>query len=220
MTEPDGAFTSIDDRVGVNLRAYRDAAGLSQEELAQRMAERGFGFSQATVWKIESGNRPIKISEAVALADALDLRAWDSLTQDPTRAWHQIQLGHWHRAAAAAYEQLKTAATAYIDTQLNLTVVIRDAQDAGLTVSDLWSSWLNTPAERAVIEARIEDDNREAAAVRIDEEVDRVLQALRDHGHEAILDPAEIEADEDPEPRPSGEGAAAADGRLAQQEVD
>ena len=32
---------------------------------------------------------------------------------------------------------MKDAAAAYIETQVNLTFVIRDAQDAGLAISDL-----------------------------------------------------------------------------------
>jgi hypothetical protein len=31
------------------------------------MAEREFGFTQATIWKIERDQRPVRISEAVAL---------------------------------------------------------------------------------------------------------------------------------------------------------
>ena len=195
MAGSDESFTSIDERVGVNLRAYREAAGLSQEELAQRMVERGFGFSQATVWKIESGNRPVKVSEAVAFADALDLRGWQSLTQDPTQARHQVQINHWHRAAAASYKQLKDTAAAYIETQVNLTFVIRDAQDAGMAISDVWTSWLSVPAERAVIEARIEGDDEDEVGARVAEQVDDILRVLREHGHEAVLDPARIEQD-------------------------
>jgi hypothetical protein len=36
-----------------------------------KRTDRGFGFGQATIWKIESGQRPVKASELVALADCL-----------------------------------------------------------------------------------------------------------------------------------------------------
>ena len=63
MSEADAVFPNIDHHVATNVRAFRERNSLSQEELAQRMSERGFGFSQATIWKIESGQRPVKISE-------------------------------------------------------------------------------------------------------------------------------------------------------------
>jgi transcriptional regulator with XRE-family HTH domain len=84
----EGTFADIDQNIAANLRTHREADGISQDGLAQQMADRGFGFSQATIWKIESGQRPVKASELVALADALEVRAWDltaaaSLTAGP-----------------------------------------------------------------------------------------------------------------------------------------
>ena len=71
MTALVDQYKDIDQNIAANLRTYREAGSVSQEELAQRMASRGFGFSQATIWKIESGQRPVRASELVALADCL-----------------------------------------------------------------------------------------------------------------------------------------------------
>ncbi len=71
MAARDDRYTDIDQSIAANLRTYREAGNISQDELAQRMADRGFGFSQATIWKIESGQRPVRASELVALADSL-----------------------------------------------------------------------------------------------------------------------------------------------------
>ena len=71
MAARDDRYTDIDQNIAANLRTYREAGNISQDELAQRMADRGFGFSQATIWKIESGQRPVRASELVALADSL-----------------------------------------------------------------------------------------------------------------------------------------------------
>jgi transcriptional regulator with XRE-family HTH domain len=43
------------------------------------MADRGFGFSQATIWKIERGERPVRASELVALAGSLGVMSATSL---------------------------------------------------------------------------------------------------------------------------------------------
>ena len=55
-----------------NLRARREAIGLTQAELAARLQRLGHAFVQQTVAKIESGNRPIRLDEAVALALATE----------------------------------------------------------------------------------------------------------------------------------------------------
>ena len=185
-------FVDLDRNVATNVRMARETAGLSQDELAERMTERGFGFSQATVWKIEQGRRPLRISEAVALADALDIRGWRDLTFDPGRAEHGRVLHRARLAAADAYKQVKEAADAYIQTQVALTLAVRNATDAGFSVTELHTSWLETPPERAVIEARIEGDTEDEARDRLDAAVDAVLQALRERGHEAVFDPAAV----------------------------
>lgn len=45
--------------------------GLSQETVAQRMRERGHSFQQQTILKIEKGDRPLRLAEAVQLVDVL-----------------------------------------------------------------------------------------------------------------------------------------------------
>ena len=121
MGDRDDRYKDIDRNIAANLRAYREARSISQEELAQRMADRGFGFSQATVWKIESGQRPVRASELMALADSLGsvpcrrtLPA--SLTRPGTRS-------SWTRPtanASRAYCAVKEAAAAYLEAQVEL----------------------------------------------------------------------------------------------------
>ena len=55
----------------VNVRARRDALGMSQEALARAMADLGFRYHQATVYKIESGARMVPVDEAFALGRLL-----------------------------------------------------------------------------------------------------------------------------------------------------
>jgi transcriptional regulator with XRE-family HTH domain len=193
MAARDDRFTGIDQNIAANLRLYREAGDISQEELAQRMTDRGFGFGQATIWKIESGQRPVRASELVALADALDTLSVISLTREPGAARHQLQLQQAHRNAHGAYRALKEAAAAYLHAQLELVVAAREAHDAGVAVTDLHTSWLDTPAERAVIEARVEADEEEAQALRVDDAVDKVLGALRTTGYKPTLRIEDVE---------------------------
>jgi transcriptional regulator with XRE-family HTH domain len=55
------------------LRAARGEHGLTQLDVADEMAHRGFRWSQPTVAKVENGRRPLSLAEARALMDILGL---------------------------------------------------------------------------------------------------------------------------------------------------
>jgi transcriptional regulator with XRE-family HTH domain len=62
----------LDALIGKNLARLR--GDLSQADLAKAMKEHGFKWSQATVWAIEKGDRPLRLAEAQHLAEILKLR--------------------------------------------------------------------------------------------------------------------------------------------------
>ena len=193
MGARDDRFTGIDQNIAAGVRAYREAAGVSQEELAQRMSDRGFGFSQATVWKIESGQRPVKASELVALASSLDVLSPMDLTSEPGTAGHRAQMRQAVTRAYDAYGTLKAAAADYIEAQYEVLVAARHAHDDGVTVTELDTSWLSTPPEEAVIQARIETYRADAEVDHVSDEVGKVLAALRTAGYEPLLRIEDIE---------------------------
>jgi len=60
--------------VGMNLRALREAAGLTQAELGQAMVKLGFPWqSRQTVAEVEAGRRHAALEELVALAAYFDM---------------------------------------------------------------------------------------------------------------------------------------------------
>src|SRR5690348_14775254 len=120
VTDPSGR---LDVRTGVIpvTDAYPDDE-TTPDMLAQRMADRGFGFSQATIWKIERGQRPVRASELVALADSLRVMLVTRLTDKPEVARHQVWLDQANRKAHHVYEILKEAAADYLDAQVELVV--------------------------------------------------------------------------------------------------
>lgn len=62
----------VDRLIGSRLVDLRSSSGVSQAYLAREMVGRGFSkWSQATVWSVEAGRRPIRLSEAIALATIL-----------------------------------------------------------------------------------------------------------------------------------------------------
>jgi transcriptional regulator with XRE-family HTH domain len=183
-----GPYKSIDQNIAANVRAYREAGGISQEELAQRMTDFGFGFSQATIWKIESGQRPVRASELIALADAIgaDGLTPTALAREPEATRHTIALKQTNAAARTAYYAVKEAAAAYLEAQAQLLFAAREAHDAGLTVTELHTSWLSVLPEEAVIEARVDAGNEEGLSEQLSDEVSKVLAALRSSGYEPV----------------------------------
>lgn len=182
----------VDQNFGRNVRAYREAAQVSQEELARRMTERGYGFSQATVWKIEQNKRDVRIGEAVALADALDLSPWLTLTTEPRQFALEMNIDRASRRVHELYAELKAAAHAYLEAQLHLAVSVREATDAGHAVSEFRRTYLDTPAEQAAVEARIEAEHADQDRERIDDTIIKVVDALQAQGYAAMIDPDDI----------------------------
>jgi transcriptional regulator with XRE-family HTH domain len=193
MTALEDRFKDIDQNIAANLRTYREAGSISQEDLAQRMADRGFGFSQATIWKIETGQRPVRASELIALAHCLGSISAASLTYKPEAARHQVELEQASRNAHHAYQALKEAAAEYLQAQVELVVAARMAHDAGLAVSELHTSWLDTPAEEAVIQARVEADQEAVRSEQVNDALDKILDALRRSGYEPALRIEDVE---------------------------
>ena len=62
----------IDQEFGPTVRLVRQERDMSQEELATAVAKLGYQLSQATIGKIERGDRKVTIGEAEAIARALD----------------------------------------------------------------------------------------------------------------------------------------------------
>jgi transcriptional regulator with XRE-family HTH domain len=61
----------IDQNFGPTVRLVRQERDMSQEELATAVSKLGYQISQATVGKIERGDRKVTIGEAEAIARAL-----------------------------------------------------------------------------------------------------------------------------------------------------
>src|SRR5688572_30629402 len=60
-----------DETIGANIQRFRGS--ISQKEMAARMRDAGWKWSQATVWSVEKGERPLRLAEAVDLGDILQV---------------------------------------------------------------------------------------------------------------------------------------------------
>lgn len=62
----------MDDRViGARAKALRLHAGQKQDQVADYMRAKGCKWSKATVWAVETGERPLKLTEACLLLECL-----------------------------------------------------------------------------------------------------------------------------------------------------
>ena len=63
-------MSTTDSQIGQNLVTLR--GDMSQKDLATRMRTLGWKWSQATVWSVETGERPLRLAEATDLAQILN----------------------------------------------------------------------------------------------------------------------------------------------------
>ncbi len=105
----------LDAFVAENLRALREAASMSQELVATHMSDAGFGFTQATVWKIEDNQRPLKVAECVVLGQILGVPDWSVLALPPRVYRARVAAMAAGRRVTSARLGLKTAVKEYLD---------------------------------------------------------------------------------------------------------
>lgn len=62
---------NVDKYTGRQVQKYREELGMMQAELAAALRDQGVNWSQATLSKVERGERPVRLSEAPTVAKAL-----------------------------------------------------------------------------------------------------------------------------------------------------
>jgi transcriptional regulator with XRE-family HTH domain len=158
-------------RFAENLRTAREDKGVSQVKLAQEMAARGWPWRQQTVTRVESGQRMVRLGEALAVAEILGtsvvmltastrettaVHLLASSTSKVKQSFHEIT--RWTQTLLWNQGQLRTTLASverrdYLDSPL-----VRDVAEEGSEVVEL------TP-EQAVSEARADlEDLHESVA--------------------------------------------------------
>lgn len=92
------SLVEIDDnQIGQNIARLRGA--MSQKDLALAMRDRGHKWSQATVWNVERGERPLRLSEATALVDVLELQSVQSISAPEEEFEYLATVSRLHEAS-------------------------------------------------------------------------------------------------------------------------
>lgn len=151
-------LSEIDRNFGRNLRTARQSAELSQEDLATRVTELGYEVSQATVGKIERGDRKVSIGEAEAFARAIG------------RPLHELMQGRNELTANLVHERLirlrdefATALDAWQVGQQMAAILVSDLKDVSPLMNDLLEEAILESPEDVVLSIQRDHQAENAA---------------------------------------------------------
>lgn len=114
--------TDMDRLIGQNLAALR--GDMPQKALADLMRDRGHKWSQATVWSVEKGDRPLKLTEARDLESVLEvISPWEWFRTEPGLTTVAREVDKLSGARRAAIDELAR----YFRMRMNVWAVLSDA---------------------------------------------------------------------------------------------
>lgn len=155
----------IDELVAWNVRQRRQELGMSQADLAQKMAALGWKYYPQTVHRVESGQRKVTIGEAEALARifgaTVDSLTWpDTVTH--TTAWFSVFI----ERADAAFEQIAAQTRELLLNRERIERGLAEAERRGIAdrddvrkvIADARSVLDNAAPEQAVETGRREHE--------------------------------------------------------------
>jgi transcriptional regulator with XRE-family HTH domain len=123
------------------LREVRQQAGVTQQQLAARMTATGHKVHRSTIAKIELGERPVTIGEAVQLAGLLGIPLMELVTDHgaetererdhAARVEAQIAVRSLQHEAAERYKLLEEQQVLYENTESRLKAAQRRLRELG-----------------------------------------------------------------------------------------
>lgn len=121
-----------DERFIANLRAAREQAGLSHQDMAARMQDRGFdSFVRQTIQRIESGRRGVSVGEGMALAACVGANFMDLAQRSEDARYEGVTVAHAIRRFRESQKQLKTAAGLHAQNRTRLEFAVKRVRGAG-----------------------------------------------------------------------------------------
>lgn len=134
-----------EERFRLSMKTLREELGISQTELAALMKERDFPFHQQTVQRAESGDRPLRLGEAYAIADILksSVPAMSLGVQDP-------RMYIATREVAENADRVRDAVNTFELSRLELALELDSPSGQELPANDYdeISNWLSVTGER------------------------------------------------------------------------
>jgi transcriptional regulator with XRE-family HTH domain len=158
-------------RFAENLRQAREDKGMSQVKLAQEMAARGWPWRQQTVTRVESGQRMVRLGEALAVAEILGTSV-TMLTASTRETTAVYLLASSTSKVKQAFKEITRWTQTLLWNQGQLRTTLREAERHGYPESSLVTEVAAEAAEvvllmpeQAVSEARADlEDLHESVA--------------------------------------------------------
>ena len=159
--------------IGKNMARERERAAVSQQALADHMRGRGWKWSQATVWSVEKGDRPLRLAEAADVSAILGLDGADVLLGQATDAALTDALVT-HRTALLA---LMHAAEEYDAARALVYTAASNAAHEG-RLTEIPVNAIGTTPESVIANAR-EIDARRKDRKMMPDDVGRLIDQLK-----------------------------------------
>lgn len=130
-------MTSNDEHIGQILTLKR--GGMSQQALAESMRSLGWKWSQATVWSIEKGERPLRLAEAADVAAIVGIDVRDFLL-DPVVASYGQELSDAHEGQVKGLEAISLGVLRFLKNTKRLEGLLEEAEVREIDTSEAWIS--------------------------------------------------------------------------------
>lgn len=144
--------------IGRNLARLRGS--MTQQQLADEMRNLGFKWSQSTVWSIEQGTRPIRLTEALALNRVFGVGSETRL------AWPEpmVEVQDRMRAVSEAARQVRESIEELQEKSFELAVVTARHEPGDLgRLYEAVEDWMSYGIPEVVDELRLEQQAERAA---------------------------------------------------------
>lgn len=157
MAEP-RRYTSIGaagQRLAENLRRIRSTRGLTTEQLAGKLVERGVTINPSSITKIEKQDRRVTVDEMAALANALDVEPVALLRPEGTDASSIAEEIKEFVAARVPVRPFLVEVTGYTDPRRDRVGIFMGdsamegeealqevAEHAKAPIRDAWQEWM------------------------------------------------------------------------------
>lgn len=150
---------ATDVEIGGNLTRVR--AGMSQKDLAEAMRKKGFRWSQATVWAVEKGERPLRLAEAEAIGQVLDVQ-FHLLLRSST----EVSLVYQFRELSELFDEIDGLAYRSFEIQRRLAVLV-DLNPSAWGTDDDEIDTLTRNAVDAAVEGFVRGEAHYRAALEV-----------------------------------------------------
>ncbi|MFF0862349.1 multiprotein-bridging factor 1 family protein [Nonomuraea sp. NPDC003560] len=123
------------------MKRLREARKMTQTDLARELKAYGLPFHQPTVQRIENGERPVRLNEAIVIARVLEADFNGMLTEGTTDQELRFTVDRFRRASLDISEQVAASFVAWQEEMHKLAAAMRPRLETGTHDLDPVTAW-------------------------------------------------------------------------------